>query len=223
MKLFVGVPAYDGKLCAETVRALLNEQAAAQTAGIEFQVRFLPGCSLITQARNQLAADFMESDADVLLFLDADVGFEPGAMLRLVSHPAEVVGGAYRLKQDDEAYPVIWADRPELWADPATGLLEVQAVPGGFLAIRRSALETLAAAHPGRRYAHHGRAYHAWFHAPIEGGSLFGEDVAFCYDWRSVGGQVWLDPELKLTHVGGHRKFDGCVGDWLRGRMDAAA
>lgn len=219
MKVLAAVPAYDGKICVETVRALLHEQGVAHLAGVEFQAVFLPGCSLITMARNQIVGDFLASDADRLVFVDADVAWEPGALLRLAAHPVGFVGGAYRLKQVPEAYPVAWlADRAELHADPATGLLEVESLPGGFLALSRGVFERFRAFHTDRGYAHQGFVGHAYFTAPFKNGRLYGEDTAFCADWREAGGQVWLDPTLTLTHVGGTNHYTGQIGSWLKAR-----
>lgn len=218
MNLFLAIPAYDGKVGVETVRALLNEQGAAALLGVDLQVALLPGCSLITMARNQMVADFLATDCDRMVFVDADVSWEPGALIRLAMHPVDVVGGAYRYKKDAESYPVRWIDKPELWADPETGLLEVESVPGGFLAISRAAFTRLAEAHPDRAYTHEGRAFHGFFHAPVGNGRIWGEDTAFCNDWRELGGQVWLDPEPTLTHTGGAQHYAGCIGGWLRNR-----
>lgn len=223
MKLFVAIPAYDGKVGIETARSLLNEQGAALALGIELQVGMLPGCSLITMGRNQMVADFLATDCDRMVFVDADVSWNPGDLIRLALHPVDVVGGAYRYKKHAEDYPVRWLDKPELWADPETGLLEVESVPGGFLAISRRALDTLREAHPERAYQHEGRDFHGFFHAPVEAGRIWGEDTAFCNDWRKAGGQVWLDPALTLTHTGNLQQFTGCIGDWLRSRIKEAA
>jgi hypothetical protein len=221
VNILVAVPCYDGKVCVETVRSLLNEQIVAVGAGCEFKAVFLPGCSLITHARNQIASDFLASKADRLVFIDADVSWEPGDLVRLAHHPVDFVAGAYRLKQEPESYPVGWLERPELWADPDTNLLEVASVPGGFMALNRCVFERLAEAHPDRGYSHYQFRGHAFFHAPVEDGLLLGEDTAFCRDWRAIGGQVWLDPELTLTHTGGSSSYVGKIGDWLK--MRAAA
>lgn len=216
MRLFVGIPCYDGKVCAETVRSLLDEQAGAGLAGVEMRTAFLSGCSLITHARNQICADFLASDCDKLVFIDSDVAWELGSLLKLAGHDVDVVGGAYRLKDPEEAYPVTWTSDPELIA--VNGLLSVQTLPGGFLAVTRSALERLREAHPDRAYEHKGGLYHGWFHAPIGNGLMCGEDAAFCLDWLGLGEKVWLDPELTLTHVGGSNEYIGRIGDWLRTR-----
>jgi hypothetical protein len=221
LRLFVAIPAYDGKVGIETVRSLLDEQGAAALLGVEIQVGLLPGCSLITMGRNQLVADFLATDCDRLVFIDADVSWTPGDLIRLAAHPVDVVGGAYRYKKAEEDYPIRWLDKPALWADPETGLLEVDSVPGGFLAISRQTFEKLREAHPERAYMHEGRQFHGYFHAPVEAGRIWGEDTAFCNDWRKTGGQVWLDIEPLLTHTGGHNNFTGSVRDWLRARMIA--
>ena len=216
--IFVAIPAYDGRVCAETAKSLLREQYQGAVEGVLLEVAFHSGCSLITQARNQLCRDFYESACERLVFVDSDVAWEPGDLLRLARHKPDVVGGAYRYKQDEEDYPVGWLDRPELWADPETGLLEVESLPGGFLSISRAALDKLADAYPQQAYTYKGHGYHGYFHAPIRGGGLWGEDAAFCADWRATGGKVWLDPELSLTHVGGTQRYKGHIGNWLRNR-----
>lgn len=216
MKLFVAIPAYSRSLTCETARSLLSEQGAAFVSGVELQVAFIPGTSLITQARNQAVAEFLASDADRMVFVDADVAWEPGALLKIGAAQRDFVGGAYRFKTFVEDYPVHWiAERGELWADPDTGFLEVAALPGGFLSLSRDVFSRLAAAFPERTYEHGGRIFHAFFHCPPGQG----EDGAFCADWRAIGGEVWLDPTPTLTHVDGAHSYTGCIGDWLRSRI----
>ena len=214
MNLFVGIPARDGRITAATAISLLQEQTLAGEARVGLQPAIVPGCSVLHIARDQVVRDFLNSGADKLVFIDDDVSWEAGSLLQLASHPVEFVGGAYRFKRDDEHYPVQWLANDELWSDPATGLLEVLTLPGGFLCIARSVFKKLRAAHPERRYQHCGEALHGFFHSPF-GAS---EDTAFCLEWRESGGKVWLDPELALVHHGGLTAFKGHIGDWLRNR-----
>jgi len=215
VKILVAIPAYDRKLTCETARSLLNEQGAAHLAGVELQIVFVPGSSLITQARNQAVKEFIDSDADRMVFIDSDVAWEVGSLLRIASHEVDFCGGAYRYKDETEGYPVGWInDRDELWADKDTGLIEVAMLPGGFLSLSRDVFLKLSKAHPNRVYEFHGHPFHAFFHCPPGDG----EDGAFCRDWREAGGEIWLDPELTLTHVDGAQKYTGRIGDWLRNR-----
>lgn len=223
MKIFVAIPAYDRKISVETARALLNEQAAAALSGIELTAHFLPGCSLITMARNQLADDFIASDADRLVFIDADLSWEPGSILRLCSSDVPCVGGAYRFKQAEESYPINWApqeltDEKRRFAE--IGLMVVDGLPGGFMALTREALQQFRDVHGNRTYVHFERAAYAYFTAPFRDGRLMGEDNAFCADLQAAGVPILLDPSLILTHHDGSNDFKGCVGEWLRSRVN---
>ena len=155
MKIFVATPVYDGKLQIEVVQNLLGEQALALLSGDELEFRFLPNCSHPAMGRNQLAQDFMKSNFDRLVFLDSDVTFEPGSLLKIARHEVPFVGGAYRFKQDLEAYPVGFLPDPAKKGIPTNkdGLLAVAALPGGFLSLSREVFEKLQSAHPVRIFA----------------------------------------------------------------------
>lgn len=221
MKLLVAIPAYSWEIHVETTRSLLNEQAFAQGAGIDMTISFVPGCSLVTMARNQCVAEFLKSDADKMVFVDADVSWEVGSLVRLAGHDADFVGGAYRLKQAEEAYPVGWLPKPELWA--VDGLIEVETLPGGFLCLSRNVFERLRESMGDRTYTHYDFEGFAYFDAPFMHGRLYGEDSAFCRYWQDAGGKVWLDPELTLTHHDKGNAFPGRIGNWLKSRIQEAA
>ncbi len=214
MKIAVAIPAYDGKLPIETIRCLLNEQAAAGMVGDELIFQFLPSCSHPAMGRNQLASDFMRSDADRLVFLDSDVTFEPGQLLKIAHYPVDFCGGAYRFKKEVEEYPVGWLGG-ELWSN-SLGLIEVEYLPGGFLSLSRKVFETLKAAHPDRWYEHMGHPAHVYFQMPFSDRRMFGEDSFFCMEWRAAGGKVYLDPEIPLTHWNNHQPYPGHIGNWLK-------
>jgi hypothetical protein len=67
--------------------------------------------------RNQLASDFMMSDCDKMFFIDSDISFEPGAIVKLALFDVDLVGGAYRYKFETENYPIGWLDQKELWSN----------------------------------------------------------------------------------------------------------
>jgi hypothetical protein len=217
VKIVVAIPTYDGKLQIEVVRCLLDERVLAGQTGDDLKVQFLPSCSHAAMGRNQLAQEFMDSDADRLIFLDADVSFEPGALLKLAHHKADFVGGAYRFKNDTEAYPVMWLHEKELWTN-ADGLMCVAALPGGFLSLSRKVFEDLQAAHPERKYSHQGKEFHCHFQMLFTEGTIYGEDTFFCKEWRDLGNKVFLDPEITLTHWHFNKPYVGHIGNWLKNR-----
>lgn len=217
MKVMVLIPIHGFSLGVETVRCLIHEVRAGLAVGVEVIPYFLPGQSLITHARNQLVRDFIRSDADRAVFVDADVAWDPGDVIKLASRPQDVVGGAYRLKADRWDFPVFHVEGGPV-VDPDTGLIEVAALPGGFMALSRKVFDTLFAsqvAENKRGYSFAGETFWAFFHAPYGDG----EDGTFCKEWRELGGKVWLDPDLTLSHVDpAGRKYTGCIGAWMKAK-----
>ena len=45
---------------------------------------------------------------------------------------------------------------------------------------------------------------------------MVGEDSGFCVAMRALGESVWIDPDLRLTHVDGAKEYTGRVSDWLQ-------
>lgn len=217
MRISVGIPVYDGKLTLELASCLLTEQSIAEKLGDRLTFRFLPGCTNLAMGRNQIVKEFLESDDDKLVFVDADVTFQPGSLIKLAHKPVDFVGGAYRIKQSEEKYPVAFLDQDELWADE-NGLLQVVMVPTGFLAISRKAFEFFQAKYPGRVYESRGSMSYCFFQIPYRDGALYTEDSYFCREYIEAGGKVYLDPEHSLTHWNGNIAFPGHIGNWLKSR-----
>lgn len=171
---FVATPNYNGALSSIYVRSLLGLVNLAWTHGFSMQTRFLDGDSLIPRARNRLVAEFMADTRWTHLFwIDADIGFEPAAALRLLLAGRDVVAGVYPLKEDGwpagglcEALPA-GSTRADFEARHARfpanawtgaraidddGFVEVLDAPTGFMLIARSVFERLAEARPDLRY-----------------------------------------------------------------------
>lgn len=220
MKILVAIPVYDGKLPCQTVNCLMNEQYVANKLGDELLVEFLPNCSHPSMGRNQLAKSFLESDCDKMIYLDSDLTFEVGALVKLAKMPVDYVGGCYRFKMDEEKYPIAWLPKDELWAD-RYGLIEVAVLPAGFMCLSRNVFERLERAHPERKFTHFGHTLHCYFQTPFAGG-LHSEESFFASEWRACGGKLYLMPELEITHWDfAPVPYKGQIGEWLKNRMVA--
>lgn len=229
--LFVATPCYGGLVTQRYMQSTVALMQEAAAWGVGVSVELLGYDSLITRSRNTLAAQFLDTPgATHLLFVDADLGFEPEQVRRMLRLDEEVVAGLYPLKLLD------WEGAPEREAAgeaPERSVLRYVGLPcsgaerieragfvtglyagTGFMLIRRSALLRLASAHPELRYTHtHTRARqapsanrYALFDCMIEPetGHYLSEDYAFCRRWRDVGGRIWLDTQGRMVHVGTH-------------------
>lgn len=219
MKISVGLPVYDGNLSYQLASCLLTEVSLATQRGDVLNIRFLPSCTNLAVGRNCLVKEFMESDDDRLVFLDADVTFKPGELLRVAHHPVDFVGGAYRLKQAKEQYPIYLMREP---TEPGpNGLIQVVMVPTGFLSLSRDVFTRFKEHYPGREYDIHGVKFYCYFQIPFVDGALYTEDSYFCREWREKGEIIYLDPELNLTHWQGNLPYVGHCGNWYRKALAA--
>src|SRR5206468_627165 len=82
--------------------SLLKLQMACYHRNIRLQVQLMGSDALITRARQNVVADFLANpDATHLLFVDADIGFEPEQVFRLLDFNAEVSAAVYPIKRID--------------------------------------------------------------------------------------------------------------------------
>lgn len=220
MKIMVAIPAYTGTIHLGTMRSLMTDLLALQARGDEWVVHDECGNALIADARALIVSQFMASDCDQLVFVDSDVSWEAGALLKLVDAKVDFVAGIYPQRKDPINYCVKWLSEGELWADKETGLLEVAGVPAGFMRISRNMIERMIEQYPDTEFyvesAPNTRAWALFCDYRI-GKHKMGEDYAFCRRWTDMGGKIWVDPEIKMGHVG-YKTFVGHLGDYLRNR-----
>jgi hypothetical protein len=91
--------------------------------------------------------------------------------------------------------------------------LEVLEIGTGFMMIKREVFPKFEAAYPELKYKpdHVGQAnfdgsryIHAYFDTVIDKVSerYLSEDYMFCQWWRNIGGQIYLCPWMKTSHIG---------------------
>jgi glycosyltransferase involved in cell wall biosynthesis len=193
--------------------------------------------SLVHRARNLSVARFMyKSNADFFLFVDADVHFDPEAVLRLMASGHDVSCAIYPKKV------VMWeqAEQAARNGDSrnlnnlsaslvmnfkyqntqvVNGFAEVLDGPTGFLMIKRNVFTRMFEKYPelNCKNDHQNRDlddYCAVFDCMIDPQTrrYLSEDYAFCRRWQQMGGQIFADVQTTLGHVGNIR-FSGRLED----------
>ena len=200
-KVFIGLPCYDGWNPKFAVSLLSGLNGAPPSI-----LHTLDGDSLIPRARNNLAAELLESDATHLLFLDTDLEFSREGLHRLMSHDLDVVGGVYFQKRHDRLIPVLNGRQGE--QPDETGMMRVKHVGTGLMMISRRVFEKLIESGKVKRfYSCDDEAKQRWSYEffPIGVGPderYESEDWAFCRLAEEVGMEIWADWGMQARHHG---------------------
>jgi hypothetical protein len=228
--VYLATPCYGGMLNLHFMQSVLALQDACRERGVGLHVDLIGGDALITRARSRLAARFLaHPEATHILFCDADIGFSPQNLFRLLDAAKPMIAGVYPLKliDWDKARAAAKADAPDLMAasvgyvvrfiptpnhsvEIEDGIAKVAYGGTGFLLIERQAMQSMVDAHPELRARMGDMADKLVEEAVMvfetmiepETGQYLSEDYAFCRRWRDLGGEIWADTEARLTHVG---------------------
>jgi hypothetical protein len=178
----------------------------------------------LSHARNTAAAAFLSSDADWLIWIDSDMGFEQDAVEKLLAvadpETAPIVGGLCFIEGDyghdfrgglrSSLAPTLydWA-----WIEPKSGMpgayklitrtdwpagevTRVGATGCGMLLTHRSVYEKISV-----WLMEQGAPSHIWFdRIPGPDGELCGEDISFCLRAHQVDIPVVVHTGVTTTH-----------------------
>ncbi len=194
-------PAYDGKICAETTVSMLDSAANLAKGGVGYNFIIIRSGALIDSVRNEIIHKFLhETHSDTLICIDSDIVFTWEMMKRLLIYSASypLVAGAYTSKTDTPKF-IVTVTEPKL---NEHGLLPVDALGFGFVAIQRKALEQMAPYLDSYYMKEFSSDVKAYFRLEIKDGQYIGEDIYFFNKAREAGIQPMLDPLIELGHIG---------------------
>lgn len=205
--------------------ALAETCVLLERLGVRFLYASVVGSSNLARARNVLAAKFLASVATDLMFIDDDIAWRPNDLVRLLASEEPLVAGVGRKKVDKpNTDPDVWCCQFKPGSargldSDAMGNVEVARVGTGFMRIDRRVFAAMIAAHPEWKRrgapempAAEKESYYRFF-AFGEDEEL-GEDYVFCDRWTALGGKIWIDPSLRLSHVG-EKAYTGAIMDLM--------
>lgn len=178
--VIVATPCYGGLVTEQYSQSLFNLSIKAIANNLRLGYATISNESLVTRARNELVNNFLESQGTHLMFIDADIGFNPNDVLHMVMADKDVVAGAYPLKIHDwdavkkassagnldpkelersaTQYVInIHKPDPEMVGQTVDveikeGLVEVWDAGTGFMLIKREVIEKMIEAYPETLY-----------------------------------------------------------------------
>jgi len=241
MKLFLSTPCYGGLCLDKYMQSLIKLQIRLIKEGIQLMIDTTENESLVHRARNVSIGRFMQkTDCDYFMFIDADVEFDPEAVVRLIRSGHDVSVACYPKKvvmweqaktaveNGDERDMAmlssslvvnIGAQKREV----VNGFVEVLDGPTGFMMIKREALQKMHEYYKDTltcKNDHQNRdfdEYCALFDCMIDPDTkrYLSEDYAFCRRWQQMGGKIFADCNTTLGHVG-NLPFSGSLNHRLK-------
>jgi hypothetical protein len=173
------------------------------------------GDSLIPRVRNSIVAEFLSKEEYThLLWIDADIGFSPEDILRLLNSGHDVACGVYPLKKinfpdnippmTQDEFKILYTSYPfnpisRTFNIPPDGFVEVLDAPTGLMLVKRDVLKKMMGSYPEMKYkpdtmlglegiaAQIDDYYYRFFDVMVdEAGRYLSEDYAFCLAGKSL-------------------------------------
>lgn len=212
MKIYVGGVVYR-MLTVEYHDSMLRLAHLCGQRGIAIEHGVVKGDALISRSRSLAASAFLRSSADVLLTIDSDIWFPEGDAIALCQKAMEydLIGALYMTRAlETQPAMMLPQDEPVVFAANSQPVA-VPFISTGFMAVHRRVFESLAPTLPlcHQTWKQNGTDTSFWpFYMPYciewpkDGYLYLSEDWAFCQRAKDAGYKVYLDPSIRLGHVG---------------------
>ncbi len=219
---------FNGKPHPKTVESLEAELPLLEASGWQHGLTSTNGSPYISGARADMTRRALNTfnlssigpivmdHQDVIFYIDHDLSWKPGAILKVLETPGDVVAGTYRTKEDRESYMGVVFTNPD--ATPIVrgdGSIKARVAPAGFLKVTAEAIDNFMVSYPeltfGPMYSlsidlfNHGARDRKWW----------GEDYAFTDRYNAKCGQVWIVPDLDIAHWSGDKEYAGNFHEFL--------
>ena len=234
-KIFVATPCYAGQVHVRYMESILMLKESLSQYKVEFSFFNVPFDSLVPRARNTCVNRFLSDEtATHLMFIDADIQFDPMSVVKMFLSNKDVICGAYPKKtidfdaiksnidkvkniQELISASTRYAINIKQGAKPdETGIIEALDAPTGFMMIKRKVITDMIAKYPETEYINDIRSYKSseksdkyydLFQSKVFENRYLSEDYGFCRLWQNMGGKIVIDLTVRLTHMGQFNYF----------------
>ena len=230
MKICIATPMYGGNSKSVYVASLTMLSQKLASVGHSVYHTSITNESLITRARNTLTHMFLNTDADAMLFIDGDHGFNADDIVKMVNSGKDLIGAPYPMKSINWAniHKAVLAGKTPEQLEAYSGVFAVNFLPDnvsfrgdepfpvrdigtGMMFIHRrvfEALEPICKKYNNNAIGNDipmGEKIVEYFKTsitPEPEAILLSEDYDFCDMWRSLGNQVYAAPWVRISHAG---------------------
>jgi hypothetical protein len=186
-KVIIALPCTDsGSMKARTAHSIGCAIIGGAGVVVDFLLRM--SCDIVS-SRTWLVNEAIKRGATHILFVDADMAFSEDALRRMLAHGKEIVAVQYNKRELPltPVYEPLNADEVQNRVEDK--LYKAKHAGTGLMLIDLSIFPKLKGP-----YFNFGR--------DSQGALVLGEDVWFCNTARDAGFDTWIDPTIKVGHVG---------------------
>lgn len=243
MHVTIGTPMYGGYCQGSYMTSIMALNDLLTQHGHKMSIKTVYNESLIQRARNTIANKFLEDpSSDILLFIDADIKFNPVEIFNMLTLDKDIIGAVVPLRRINWEFVKIASPRIEnpqsilnyvgygnINFDPTDKLtvksilenqpFKVERIGGAVLSMKKSVLEhmtTLCESYnPRNTKGIENVTYYDFFPVKIVDSNLLSEDFGFCHLATELGYDIYATATPKISHLGTF-EFTGNLYDEYR-------
>jgi len=185
VKILIATPCFNNQLYTSYFHSIIKMIDFLNKVNIQFDIATTGNESLVTRGRNYFVSLFLSNPCYThLLFIDADIGFNPVSIVRMINADKEIIAGAYPKKSIqwdklEDFYSSSFTNKlsfaQEITNDYAVnlkryeldepnlklenGFLQVAYAATGFMLIQRKVFETMMIKFPNLKYTNDVQGY----------------------------------------------------------------
>lgn len=211
LNILIATPCYNGQVYASYTESLISTINIFNSMNIKYNIHFIKN-QIVTRARNMLSHIFLKEENNYthMIFIDADVVWQPQHILYLLQHNKECVIGIYPNKSYDENYNLASSSKIKLPINIENNLFEVTHAATGFMLLNKKALERIKDKIDffylpcGKN---NNEKIYNFFDCNIVNNDYLTEDYYFSHLFNESGGNIYADNRIHLKHCGTHEYF----------------
>lgn len=210
------LPCYGGQITEACFYSFLKFAKYAEANGIDYLVATHTHSSLISLGRSIMLSQAVQdaSEWTHVMWIDADIEWEPEHIMMLIAEDKDIIGGNYPCK----TYPLVRTsgNKPVDGGEETSTIVETYYVATGFMMIKRHVCEQMMEHYEPElkfRYptrVHRDKKFVDLFAPIIEQDKddlYLTEDYAFCKRAKDLGFRIYVSKRFTLGHAMGSFVF----------------
>lgn len=206
MSILISTPCYGGVCTTAYMVSCMRLQEELIRSGVDHDWNLGRNESLVTRARNEMAAWYLKTRFDCHLWIDADIEFsveDVGKLWNLCQNGADIAVASYSMKLPDKPLSAWKGGKLVRIEDCPKEPFEVDYAGTGFFMVTRRVYERLSKT--TKTYEGPDGRVAAFFMTPVHDDGFESEDYHFCRRAREAGFKITMDPSIRLGHIGQFR------------------